>query len=81
METPRLLSEYFAARAQSDGRISAKVVVASASATSGADAEVQGSARVSHVGERVLAIADFRCGFASRIAKDTRGRVGFGEIP
>jgi hypothetical protein len=27
METPRLLSEYFAASAQSDGRISAQIVV------------------------------------------------------
>jgi hypothetical protein len=77
METPRLLSEYFAARAQSDGRISAKVVVASASATSGADAEIQGSARVSRAGERVLAIANFRCGFASRIAKDTKKKSRF----
>src|SRR6266404_7950887 len=78
METPRLLSEYVAARAQSERSISANVVVASASATRNADAEIPGSARVSRAGERVLAIANFPCGFASRIANGQR-KVRFGE--
>src|SRR5881396_3450151 len=77
METPRLLSEYFAARAQSVDRISAKVVVASATRTTAADVEMPGSARVSRAGERVLAITNFSRGFASGIAKTTPKKSPF----